>query len=274
LAEVVWLSSAPVKAMALSLPTSVQVGPAGILGDRRYAVIDPNNRLVNGKRIGPLATIVPAAAAPDADEADGEPERLSLRFPDGSVVAEAVDLGRPITAVFHGTDRAVLEVGGSFSSALSAWAGSHLRLVRLVVEGGGIDRAPEGGGFSIISHGSLAALAAAASLDDPLDPRRFRMSAVVDGVEAYAEDGWIGRQVQLGEVIVEPLGNVGRCAITTQDPDTGRRSLDTLELIATTRGHLPTTEALPFGVWSSVITPGTIRIGDPVTVLPEAGRGA
>lgn len=254
-----WLARAPVKSMALALEPAVQVGPAGIAGDRRYAVLDPNNRLVNGKRIGPLATIVPKVC--------DEPEALTLRFPDGSTVAGEIELGRPITAIFHGTDRAVREVGGSFSQALSEWSRHELRLVRLDAEGGGIDRAPEGGGFSIISRASLAALAAAAGLDEPLDPRRFRMSTVVDGVEAYAEDGWIGRRVRLGGVVVELIGNVGRCAITTQDPDTGRRSLDTLELIATTRGHIPTTEALPFGVYGTVITPGSIRLGDPVTVL-------
>ena len=37
----------------------MQVGPAGILGDRRFLLIDPSNRLVAGKRLGILATIVP-----------------------------------------------------------------------------------------------------------------------------------------------------------------------------------------------------------------------
>jgi uncharacterized protein len=259
LAEVVWLATAPVKAMALASRSEVAVGPAGIAGDRGFAVIDSNNRLVNGKRIGPLATIVP--------EVGLEPPRLSLRFPDGSVVAGAVELGRPVNAIFYGEARPAHELDGPFSRALSTWSGQEIRLVRLEVEGGGIDRAPEGGGFSIISRGSLAALAAAAGLDEPLDPRRFRMSSVVDGVDAYAEDGWIGRRVRLGQVVVELVGNVGRCAITTQDPDTGRRSLDTLELIATTRGHLPTTEALPFGVYGTVVTPGRIRVGDEVSVL-------
>jgi uncharacterized protein len=259
LAEVTWLARAPVKAMALSIEPAVQVGPTGIAGDRRYAVIDPNNRLVSGKRIGPLATIVPGVLQ--------DPERLKLVFPDGLLVHGDIELGRAVKAIFHGTERPVHEVVGPFSEALSRWAGHPLRLVRLDDDGGGIDRAPEGGGFSIISRGSLAALAAAAGLDEPLDARRFRMSAVVDGVDAYAEDGWIGRRVRLGSVVVELIGNVGRCAITTQDPDTGRRSLDTLELIATTRGHLQTTEALPFGVYGTVITPGSICLGDPVTLL-------
>ncbi len=261
MADVGWLASAPVKAMALREQQAVQVGPAGIAGDRRYALVDTDNRLVNGKRIGPLATITP--------EVRDDPERLALRLPDGSVVAGEVCLGRPLTAIFHGTERAVREVGGSFSRVVSEWAGQALRLVRLDVEGSGIDRAPEGGGFSIISRGSLAALASAAGLEQPLDPRRFRMSTVIDGVEPYAEDGWLGGRVRLGEVVVEVRGNVGRCAVTSQDPDTGRRTLDTLELLATTRGHLPTTEALPFGVWAAVVVPGSIRLGDPVTVLDD-----
>ena len=261
MAEVAWLARAPVKSMALEEPAIVQVGPGGIAGDRRYALVDPQGRLVNGKRIGPLATIVP--------EVHTEPEHLALRFPDGSVVGDDVRLGPAFEAIFFGAGRAAHEVEGPFSAALSRWSGQVVRLVRLDLDGGGIDRADEGGGFSIVSRGSLAALAAAAGLDEPLDPRRFRLSAVVDGVEAYAEDAWLGRRVRLGEVIVEPRGNIGRCAVTTHDPQTGRRSLDTLELLATTRGHLSSTEPLPFGIWATVVTPGAIRLGDPVTLLDE-----
>ncbi|MGH2512191.1 MAG: MOSC domain-containing protein, partial [Candidatus Limnocylindrales bacterium] len=191
------------------------------------------------------------------------------RFPDGSVVGGPAELGAAVGAILYGDTRPTHEVIGPFSRALSEWAGQPLRLVRADVDGGGIDRADEGGGFTIISRGSLAALAAVAGLAEPLDPRRFRMSTVIDGVEAYAEDGWLGRRVRLGDVVVEVRGNVGRCAVTTHDPDTGRRSLDTLELIARTRGEMATTEELPFGVWGSVVTPGRIRLGDGVEVLPD-----
>jgi uncharacterized protein len=259
LAEVAWLASAPVKSMALIEHSAVQVGPTGIIGDRRYALIDPHDRLVNGKRIGPLATIV--AGVKD------EPEALALHFPDGSVVEEVVVPGKALLATFYGERRAVREVEGSFSRVLSEWAGQPLRLVRLDDEGGGIDRTPDGGGFSIVSSGSLLALAQAAGLEEPLDPRRFRMSAVVDGLEPYGEESWFGRRVQLGEVIVEVGGNIGRCAVTTHDPATGRRSLDTLRLLAETRSHVATTEPLPFGVWATVVVPGWIRLGDTVTDL-------
>jgi uncharacterized protein YcbX len=258
-ATVVWLATAPVKAMALDEPAEVRVGPTGISGDRRFLLIDPSNRLVAGKRLGPLATIVPRVGH--------EPETLALHFPDGSVIDAPVELGRPLNAILYGEDRPAHEVDGPFSAILSEWAGQPLRLVHMDAEGGGIDRAPEGGGLTIISRGSLRVLAGAAGLDEPLDPRRFRMSAVVDGIEAYGEEAWLGRRVRLGEVIVAPHGNVGRCAVTTHDPDTGRRSLDTLALLAETRSDVPTTEALPFGVWGTVLGPGRIKLGDEVTVL-------
>ena len=247
--------------MALIEHSAVQVGLAGIVGDRRYALIDPLDRLVSGKRIGPLATIVPGVR--------DDPEALALHFPDGSVVEEEIVLGRAVSAVFYGEGRPAHEVEGSFSRTLSEWAGQPIRLVRLDDDGGGIDRSDEGGGFSLVSSGSLLALAQAAGLVEPLDPRRFRMSAVVDGLEPYAEDAWLGRRVQLGEVLVQVRGNIGRCAVTTHDPATGRRSLDTLKLLAETRGDIPTNEPLPFGVFATVLVPGTIRLGDQVSILGD-----
>ena len=254
-----WLALAPVKAMALDERSEVQVGPTGILGDRRFLLIDPLNRLVAGKRLGPLATIVPKLGH--------DPGTLALHFPDGSVTSAPIELGPAVSAILYGEERLGHELDGPFSAQLSEWAGQPLKLVRMDKEGGGIDRLPEGGGFTIISRGSLRALAEAGGLDEPLDPRRFRMSAVVEGIEPYGEEAWLGRRVRLGEVVVALHGNVGRCAVTTHDPDTGRRSLDTLQLLAETRSDVATTEALPFGVWGTVVEPGRIRVSDEVTVL-------
>ncbi len=59
-------------------------------------------------------------------------------------------------------------------------------------------------------------------------------------------------------------GDVGRCVVTTQDPDTGERDLDTLRTLTGYRGEVETTERLPFGVWGEVVEPGTVRLGDAV----------
>ena len=52
--------------------------------------------------------------------------------------------------------------------------------------------------------------------------------------------------------------------MTTRDPDTGVRDLDTLGVIAEYRADVVTREPLPFGVWCEVIEPGAVAVGDPV----------
>jgi uncharacterized protein YcbX len=90
------------------------------------------------------------------------------------------------------------------------------------------------------------------------------MNFGIDGLAEHQEDEWLGRRVRLGEAVVVPQGNVGRCAVTTQNPDTGAPDLDTLKALAAYRGVIETTEPLPFGVYAAVAQPGRVRVGDPV----------
>ena len=251
--RVAWIAIAPVKSMALVSLERAVLGRTGIAGDRAFALIDPEGRLVNGKRIGRLATI-----RPDYNPASG---RLSLRFPDGREVAGDVELGAPVDGSWHGEAWPVRQVVGPWSEALSAWAGQPLRLVAPVGAGEGLDRGPSA---TLLSTAALASLAAAGGEKRPLDGRRFRMTFGIDGVEAYAEDGWIGRDVRVGQALIRPVGNVGRCAVTTQDPDTGSPTFDTLGVLQRLRGSLDTSEPLPCGVWAEVIEPGEVALGDPI----------
>jgi uncharacterized protein YcbX len=97
--------------------------------------------------------------------------------------------------------------------------------------------------------------------------RRFRMLIEIDGVEAHAEDRWVGREVRLGAAKVEFGGHVGRCVITTRDPDTGAVDLPTLKMLGSYRLDLDTTEPLAFGIHGRVLEPGTVRVGDAVTPM-------
>ena len=247
-----WIAVAPVKSMALSFLDRALLTAEGIPGDRSFALIDEGDRLVNGKRAGPLATI---RVAHDALEG-----RLSMTWPNGDVVADRVELDPPIQAIFFGEARLAQPVRGPWSDALSAWSGHRLRLVKMP-PGQGPDRGPTA---TLVSTAALVELARAGGDETPLDRRRFRMTFGIDGVPAYAEDAWIGRDVRIGDAIVRIAGNVGRCAVTTQDPDTGRPSWDTLHALQHSRGHLPTTEPLPFGVWAEIVTAGTVSLGDEV----------
>ena len=92
------------------------------------------------------------------------------------------------------------------------------------------------------------------------------MTFTGSGADEHGEDGWLRRRVRIGGAVVAPEGNIGRCAITTQDPDTGVPTLDPLKTLARDRGELVTTEPLPFGVHARVVVPGRVAVGDEVVV--------
>jgi uncharacterized protein YcbX len=93
------------------------------------------------------------------------------------------------------------------------------------------------------------------------------MTIGIDGVEPHAEDGWIGHQVRVGAALVAVRAHVGRCAVTTRNPDTGIRDLGTLDVIAEYRADVVTREPLPFGVWCEIVEPGPVAVGDAVDVV-------
>ena len=201
---------------------------------------------------------MPKLLAVQAELDDG---RLLVRFPEGDDVGGEVVLGEHIVTSFFGRPVEGRLVNGAWSDALSAYVGRPLRLARTEREGDGVDRGRMAGA-TLVSTGSLAALGAAAGETQPVDGRRFRMTIGVDGVEPHAEDGWMGRRVRVGEATVAVREHVGRCAVTTLDPDRGVRDLDTLGVISAYRGDVPTREPIPFGVWCEVVAAGRVAIGD------------
>ena len=194
-----------------------------------------------------------------------EDGRLLLQFPDDTTVAGDVVLAESIETIFFGRPVAGRIVEGPWGEALSTLAGKPVRLARTEHEGDGYDRG-QGAGASLVSTGSLEALQAAAGAEWPVDGRRFRMTIGIDAAEPHLEDGWIGERVAVGAAVVLVREKTGRCAVTTLDPDTGVRDLDTLGAIAAYRDGVPTREPLPFGVWCEVVEPGRVALGDPVGV--------
>jgi hypothetical protein len=165
--------------------------------------------------------------------------------------------------VFYGRPVPGRLVDGPWSAALSQFVSRPLRLVRTDDAGEAVDRAAAGA-ITLLGVASLERLAEAAGVDSAVDGRRFRMNFGVTGLRPHEEDKWLGRPVRIGEAVVTPVGNVGRCAVTSQNPETGVPDLDTLGTLKAYRDDLPTTEPLPFGVHATVLEPGRVRIGDEV----------
>jgi uncharacterized protein YcbX len=253
---VVGLGFTPVKATRLHAVDRLELTRAGVSHNRRFYVIDGRDRMINSKIVGELQTVI--AEYSDADR------RLRFELPDGRVVEDEIRLGDEVDTRFFSTQRRGRLVEGPWSEALSQVAGRPLRLVEPCEAGGGVDRGADGA-VSLISRASLARLAQAGGADG-VDSRRFRMLVEIDGVDAHAEDRWVGSgSVRIGEAMVAFSGHVGRCLITSRDPDTGVVDLPTLDILQDYRGSLDTTEPLPFGVWGRVLEPGVVQVGDEVT---------
>jgi uncharacterized protein YcbX len=254
-ARVARISIAPIKGLAVHRVDAVELGWNGVTENRRLHLVDETGRFVNGKTAMRLSLV--------AARLDSAAATLALEFPEGDVVAGTLELGDAVDTVFFGRPAAGRFVIGPWAHALSLWSGLDLRLVMSDEVGAASDRGPDAG-VSIISAESIADLARTGGAE-ALDSRRFRMLFEVDGVDPYAEDTWIGREVQIGDAVVYPAGNVGRCVVTTRDPATAERDFDTLGVLATYRKDIETTEPLPLGVVGDVVTPGRVRVGDPVT---------
>jgi uncharacterized protein YcbX len=251
-ARVAWICLSPVKGLALRQLDECELTEAGVTGDRQFFLVDEDDRLVNSKGLGVLQQI-----APGYDAAAGV---LTLTFPDGTTVSEHLHFDGELEARFWDTTLDVRVVDGPWSEAISDFAGRNLRLVKPP------SPAPDrlrSGAATVLGIGSLRAMARQLGVDD-VDGRRFRMNFGIEGLAEHEEDKWIGRRVRLGEAVVIPHGNVGRCAVTMQNPDTGAPDLDTLKALAAYRRDAETTEPLPFGVYVAVAQPGPVRLGDAV----------
>lgn len=252
-----WLSVAPVKGLALTQRDELTLESFGVLENRRFHLLDERGTFVNGltKLERSLFPVVPRWE-PDADT-------FSLTFPDGSVVDGQIELGEPVSTWFYNRDEPGRIVQGPWAQALSDYAGRELRLARTDAPGRAVDRAD--GSVSIVSDESVDELARQAGVDSA-DARRFRMLVGVQGGKPHVEDTWVGGDVRIGEALVRVHEQVARCAITTKNPDTGTRDLDTLRVIKAYRGTRGE-KHLDFGVYGEVVTPGRVRVGDPIEPL-------
>ncbi|MFL6019684.1 MAG: MOSC domain-containing protein [Gaiellaceae bacterium] len=249
------LSVAPVKGMALVHPDEISLEPFGVAANRRFFVVDEDGRRYGQIRDGTLVRIQPSY-----DETSG---RLTLRFPDGTVVDGVPQLGETVVTDFYGRPVRGRVVDGEWSDAISRFVGRPLRLVRCDEPGAGVDR--DLGTVTMLSDASLDELARQAHVDG-VDARRFRMLIGIAGCEPHEEDSWLGGRVRVGTAVVRLHEQVGRCAITTQNPDSGVPDLDTLREIKRYRGMRD--KDIDFGVFGEVEAPGRVRVGDAIEPLP------
>jgi uncharacterized protein YcbX len=244
------LQSTPVKGLRILPREELVLDRDGAADDRRFYVIDERANMVNGKQIGVLCAVV----------AQYDMGTLTLAFPDRTVTG-TVALGAEIATRFFSRPAPARIVEGPWSEALSEHAG---RALRLVTGRRGVDRG-RAGGVTLISRATVDRLAEVAH--DAVDARRFRTLIELAGPRAHVEDAWVGRRLRVGEAVIGVGGHVGRCLVTTRDPDSGEVDLPVLDLLRSYRAGATTTEPLALGVYGEVLAPGRVRLGDAAELL-------
>ena len=258
------LLTTPVKGLRIAARSHVRLEREGVAGDRLFYLVDERASMVNAKKTGGLQSV-----SADYDERS---RVLTLTFPDGERVSAEAQLGEELQTRFYSSPRPARVVRGPFAQALSEHVGVALRLVAPADGLGAADRGADGAA-TLISSASLERLAEVAG-ERAIDARRFRMSVELDGPEPHGEDAWVGRTLQIGDARVAVQGHVGRCTITSRNPDSGALDLPTLDYLRAYRADLATSEPLAFGVHAAVLVPGVVRVGDEAVLGPLVADAA
>ena len=113
-------------------------------------------------------------------------------------------------------------------------------------------------------HSRESVASAGAAFGDPaLDELRFRHNIVIEGLEAWHEQTWVGGKLRVGEVVFETVVPKVRCLATHANPRTGERDLQVMQMLLQKFSQQQPT----FGVGLLSAAGGEIRVGDSVALV-------
>lgn len=274
----------PVKSMLGESLDATHLGSGGIAGDRAWALRDEARGGITGAKRYPALMGMSARFVGEPGAGERSPE-VRIDPGNGPALSSAsADVDAALTALLKspvslwpllpadqvahfrrnppqpGTDREA-ELRALFGRTADE-ALPDLSLLATV-------QPPPGSYFDaypllVMTRSSLDALArdaAAAGIAANFDVRRFRPNLLLAGAgEGFVENAWVGRQIHIGEAVLNIEMACPRCIMTTHGfLDIPREPKVMRALVRHNEGNL--------GVYASIATPGQIRLADPVRVL-------
>ena len=264
----------PVKSLGGLAVSAARLDAHGLVGDRRFLVIDEAGRFLTQRTLPRMALI---ATTLDATHLTlTQPSATALR------VSLASDPLAPLrtVSVWKSENLLAEDCGEAPAAWLTAVLGPPCRLVRL---GPAFHRpipkanAQPGDTVTFADAYPLLAIgeSSLADLNDRLIARgaealpmnRFRPNLIIADAPAYAEDTW--PRFRLGEITFRSGGPCARCTVTTTDQVTGRLDgPEPLRTLATYRRDPIQTSSVNFG--QNLIhetKSGILRVGDRLSLL-------
>jgi hypothetical protein len=267
----------PVKSMLGVSVQQAEVVGSGLVGDRGWALVDAETGKVASAKSPRLWRALLTLQAADGAAA------VTVRMPDGTVLeagSPAADdalsalLGRRVAMQQVREPKAELDRAVPEEVlAQGVDADVPFELLELAQETPGstfVDYAP----VHVITTATLEAVRAAGrgeGREHDADVRRFRANLVVDlpGAAGFVENDWVGRELAVGEVRLQVFLPTPRCAVPTLAQGDLPGDPDVIRTLA--RHNRIEVEGFGLqqsaGVYAKVLVPGTVRVGDPVTLL-------
>ena len=95
----------------------------------------------------------------------------------------------------------------------------------------------------------------------PVDPMRFRGNLYIEGLAAWEENNWIGKEIQVGEITLEIASPIGRCSATNVNLETAEVDMNIPKSLQSGYRHRN------MGVYAVVKNTGEIKEKAPVTII-------
>lgn len=215
----------PLKSGSAEELTEARCDALGLVGDRRWMVVDAATGKFLTQRVLPRMALLHARWRGDSALELSAPgmEPLQVPVPDAQGVALGVLIWRESLQA--------PDAGDAAAAWLSRLLDRPCRLVHLpATQGIQIDqdyarpgeRTAFSDGFPFLLIGQRSLDDLSARVGQLLDTRRFRPNLVIAGSAPYAEDHW--RRIRIGEMTFRVVKPCSRCIIPTIDPLTGEQS--------------------------------------------------
>jgi len=240
----------------------------GMTGDRRWMLVDESNGRFFTQRALPQMSQLSVLWNEQGGVTLSAPGLEPLQVP---VPQDHEDNLRGVT-VWRDTLR-VPDAGEEAGRWVSEFIGKPTRVVhvprqraRWLPSGYGAveDRVGFADGFPLLLIGQSSLDDLSAKIGRPQEMLRFRPNLVVEGAEAFAEDGW--KRIRIGDMEFRLLKGCSRCILTTIDPATGERSPDR-EPMTTLKTYREREGDVWFGQNMVNDGPGGVEVGMEIEVL-------
>lgn len=218
--RVVSLRRYPVKSMGGESLDSVSVNDRGVVGDRWFAVVDGDGYLASGKnsrRFRRRDAVFDYSASTD---------------PSGAVTVRRGD--RTWAVASRALDA---ELSGAMDARV------HVLREQAVPH-------QDAGAVSLVGTASLDWRRRHWGIN--ADPRRLRVNIVVETIEPFIDDSWIGRVLDLGDARLRICEQIPRCRMVDINQDSATAEGRWLK-------HLGAERELCLAVYADVARPGTIQ---------------